>query len=303
MTNLRTIIYSALLAFVIFLLSNCNPQKTDTLIRWENMQSEYVDARNVDIWLPPSYYIEKSKRFPVLYMHDGQNLFNSTNAYAGSEWKVDEWIMKLSDEDKIPEVIVIGIWNTPKRFLEYMPDKPFGMIPDTMQQILIREYNGKPQGDAYLNFIVSELKPAIDKQFRTLSDQSGTYIMGSSMGGLISSYAVCEYPGIFRGAGCLSTHWIGSLEHDSHAVSGAFVSYFSENLPDPENHLYYFDYGTETLDALYEPHQNKIDSVFDKNRYTSGKNFITLKFEGATHNEMSWSERLDKPLIFLLEKQ
>jgi predicted alpha/beta superfamily hydrolase len=268
----------------------------------ENVQSEYVDERNVDIWLPPSYFVEEVKKYPVLYMHDGQNLFDTTVAYGGVTWGVADWVKKMSVQNKIPEVIVVGIWNTPKRYLEYMPNKPFSMMDTTLQKALIAEYGATPLGDQYLKFIVNELKPMIDSTYRTLPDQKNTFIMGSSMGGLISSYAITEYPDIFRGAGCLSTHFLGSWKNGGHKFSDGFARYFSENLPSPKNHKYYFDYGTGNLDNLYEPHQLKIDSVMEKAGYLKGQNWVTFKFEGAGHNEAAWQERLHIPLNFLLNK-
>jgi enterochelin esterase-like enzyme len=125
--------------------------------------------------------------------------------------------------------------------------------------------------------------------------------MGSSMGGLVSMYAVCEYPRVFRGAGCLSTHWIGDEDAEQHAVSDAFVTYLYESLPDAGGHLFYFDYGTEGLDAYYEPHQQKIDQVMRAKGYQQGKDWVTQKYDGHDHNEKYWRKRIDVPLMFLLE--
>jgi predicted alpha/beta superfamily hydrolase len=288
------------LCVLAWIAAGCQSEKKDNFIEMSHVQSKYVDARNIDIWLPPSYYMDEGKNFPVLYMHDGQNLFDTATSTWGITWGVAEWVDKLSVQGKIPEMIIVGIHNTPKRYLEYMPSKPFNSIERKTRSLIVEEYGGQPLGDEYLKFVVEELKPFIDSTYRTKPVQKFTYIMGSSMGGLISSYAITEYPEIFRGAGCLSTHWIGSKNHGGHAVSDAFVDYFSQNLPSPGNNIYYFDYGTETLDARYEPHQLKIDSIMSQAGYTEGKNWITLKFEGAEHNEKSWQQRLDIPLQFLL---
>lgn len=160
---------------------------------------------------------------------------------------------------------------------------------------------GGPISDKYLKFIVSELKPYIDSTFSTLKDQPNTFIAGSSMGGLISMYALCEYPGVFGGAACLSTHWIGTVLMDNNPVPDAFVKYLNENLPDPAIHKIYFDYGDQTLDALYPPLQKKVDEVM-KARGFSDKNWVTKFFPGKDHSEKSWNERLDIPLQFLLKK-
>jgi predicted alpha/beta superfamily hydrolase len=118
--------------------------------------------------------------------------------------------------------------------------------------------------------------------------------MGSSMGGLISAYAMSEYPEIYGGAGCVSTHWP--------AGDGIVIDYLKAHLPDARTHRFYFDYGTETLDANYEPYQRKMDEVMRNAGYKEGKNWVTKKFVGAEHAERAWSQRVDVPLTFLLHK-
>jgi pimeloyl-ACP methyl ester carboxylesterase len=112
------------------------------------------------------------------------------------------------------------------------------------------------------------------------------------MGGLISLYAICEYPEVFGGAGCVSTHWP--------AVEGVIAPYLVENLPDPATHRLYFDYGTDTLDALYQPTQFLVDEVVAGAGYTRDVNWVTRKFPGAAHDERSWAQRVSIPLRFLL---
>ncbi|MEZ5196001.1 MAG: alpha/beta hydrolase-fold protein [Bacteroidales bacterium] len=296
----RVVIIFLGLFFIANLSEGCKHEESERMFNMKNVVSDYVIPRNVDVWLPPSYYSTKNKRFPVLYMHDGQNLFDTATATWGITWGIAEWVEKLSGQGKIPEVIIVGMWCTPKRYLEYMPNKPFNLLSNELQTTLIDEYGGNPLGDEYLKFIVEELKPEIDKTYKTLPDQANTFIMGSSMGGLISSYAITEYPEVFGGAACLSTHWIGSTKNGGHEVSNALVKYLTENLPSPDNHKYYFDFGTKALDSLYKPHQLKIDSVMHKAGYLQGENWMTQKFEGAEHNEYFWQKRLDIPLVFLL---
>jgi len=277
-------------------------QENDRLTRIENFESHYVAPRTVDIWLPPGYNADEVNRFPVLYMHDGQNLFDAGDAYGGHSWGVDQTLKRLVKKGKIKEMIVVGVWNTFYRFTEYMPNKPFYALSDDLQKFLINEYEGEPQGDEYLKFLVLELKPFIDEQFRTLPDVKNTLIMGSSMGGLISAYAVCEYPEVFGGAGCLSTHWIGSLdgtESDFDEVSDAMADWLAGSLPEPGNNKFYFDFGTLNLDGFYEPHQQKIDSVMELRGYKRGKEWVTKRFPHHDHNEKSWRKRLHVPLEFL----
>lgn len=261
--------------------------------RYEKFASKIVDSRNVDVWLPADY--SENRKYAVLYIHDGQNLFNPKESYGGVDWGIDETMTGLIAEKKIRDTIVVGIWNTPKRFEEYMPQKAFEMM-NAEQKEEVRKFNKSDTvlSDNYLKFLVSELKPFIDKTYSTKRNAANTFVMGSSMGGLISLYAISEYPDVFGGAGCVSTHFpIGK---------GVVIDYMAKKLPAPINRKIYFDYGTETLDATYEPYQLKADEVMKVVGYIRGKNWITQKFQGEEHSEKSWRKRADVPLVFLLAK-
>ncbi|MBW6480378.1 MAG: hypothetical protein K0B37_13205 [Bacteroidales bacterium] len=268
-------------------------KKSETQIQFDHypdFKSDYVVARNVEVMLPPGY--DENRSYDVIYFHDGQNVFNSETAYGGVAWEVDTAMKALLHENRINPAIVVAIWNTPKRMQEYMPARPADSV----------SYRAKKAGwddefisDDYLRFIVTELKPFIDNTYSTLPHRENTFIMGSSMGGLISLYALTEYPEVFGGAGCISTHWP--------ALDGVFLNYVKENLPQPGNHKIYFDFGTETLDAQYEPFQQKVDKMMEEKGFTKGKDWLTLKFEGADHSEKAWKERVHIPLAFFLAKE
>lgn len=279
------------------------------LIKIEDFQSKYVSARNVDIWLPDNY--DKKDSFAVLYMHDGHSLFDSLTTWNGQEWGVDETMTKLLKQHRIRNTIVVGIWNSgANRQSDYFPQKPFESLPKKFRDSLINEvrisehtdlYTYDINSDNYLKFIVEELKPYIDDRFSTKKDPANTFIAGSSYGGLISMYAICEYPHVFGGAACLSTHWTATFTNKNNPIPKAFANYLDQNYPDPNSHKIYFDFGTKTIDSLYEPNQALIDSVMIKNGFNE-KNWITKKFEGADHSERSWMKRLEEPLVFLLEE-
>jgi len=279
------------------------------VVRVENFKSKFVPQRNIDIWLPDNY--STNKEYAVLYMHDGQMLFDTTNSWNKQEWGVDETIHQLWKTKEIRNTIVVGIWNTEFRHSEYFPQKPFENLTTEFQKALLDigvQNQGAPlfkteiYSDNYLKFIVEELKPFIDNKYSTKSDMKNTFIAGSSMGGLISLYAICEYPEIFYGAACLSTHWVGIFDTLNNPIPISFVEYLEDNLPSAQNHLLYFDYGTETLDALYEPYQLMIDSVLTRSHYTI-HNWKTLKFEGEDHSEKAWNKRLHIPIKFLLNNE
>ena len=273
------------------------------------LTSKYVSARNIDVWLPSDY--EPSKKYSVLYINDGQTLFDPSMSWLNDEWQVDETMGKLLREKAIENTIIVGIWNSESgRVGDYFPQKPFESLPqiyvDSVRAELDKVSYTKGMmtdihSDNYLKFLVEELKPLIDEKYATNPDKEHTFIMGSSYGGLISMYAISEYPNVFQGAACLSTHWIGTFD-DNPVIAQSFIDYFGKNVPDTKNHKIYFDYGTETLDQYYEPYQLKIDSIMQLNGYTE-KNWKSLKFEGKNHSEASWRERLDIPLTFLLGKE
>jgi predicted alpha/beta superfamily hydrolase len=266
---------------------------TGFLTRHADFSSRYIAPRHVDVWRPPNAEADSETRYPVIYMHDGQNLFDPALSFIGVDWGMDEAMMRLIDEDRQLGAIIVGIWNSPLRLREYMPQKPLTM--PGAQHILsqfIEQAEGAPLSNGYVQFLVGELKPFIDAHYPTLPDAAHTLVMGSSMGGLISLYALIEYPEVFGGAGCLSTHWPRGEEVLVDALGAA--------LPLPGRHRLYFDYGTETLDADYEPWQQRMDGWLRAAGYREGQDWLTRKFAGAEHSERAWRARVDAPLRFLL---
>lgn len=277
------------------------------VVRHTKFPSKYVDSRNVDVWLPAGY--SPKKKYAVLYMHDGQMLFDTSKTWNHQEWGVDETSAYLMKSGKAMPYLVVAIWNLPHaRFSDYYPAKAFSSLSEEDKSVVlsIGKSNfgkslpgGAPQSDEYLKFLVEEVKPFIDQNYSTHPDQSHTFIAGSSMGGLISMYAQCEYPQIFGGAACLSTHWPGLMDNAHPSIGGGFLEYLATRFPDPKNHRFYFDHGTKTLDSLYQPYQIKADSILKSKGYGKG-NFMSRKFVGEPHTENSWRKRLSIPLGFLL---
>ncbi|OOG78338.1 alpha/beta hydrolase [Flavobacterium sp. A45] len=298
------------IAGMLSLLSNAQEVKVTSgkVQRFENFQSKLIDARNIDVWLPDGY--SNKEKYAVLYMHDGQGLYDAESTWNKQAWEVDQIAGKLIAEGKTQKFIVVGIWNNgAKRHPEYFPQKPYesltqiqrDTVTDQLQKAGRTKEIFKPYSDLFLKFLVTELKPFIDKNFSTKPDQKNTFIAGSSMGGLISMYAICEYPKVFGGAACISTHWPGTFSADNNPIPDAFVNYLKTNLPNPKDHKIYFDYGDQTLDALYKPFQEKVDLVMKAKGFTN-KNWETKFFPGENHSEQAWAKRLDIPLLFLLKK-
>jgi predicted alpha/beta superfamily hydrolase len=294
---------------VLFLLGKKPIQKPTTgkIDVYENFSSKFVTSRNVEVWLPESY--NQTQKYAVLYMHDGQLLFDSTTTWNHQAWNADIVASKLMTDKKVQQFIIVGIDNGGiTRHKDYFPQKPFESLTPDQKDFVNKKLqsSGKtnekfhPVSDNYLKFLVKELKPFIDKTYSVYKDRSHTFIAGSSMGGLISMYAICEYPNIFGGAACMSTHWPGIFAVDNNPVPDAFLSYMENKLPNTRTHKIYFDYGDKTLDAMYQPFQNKVDTVMKQKGFTV-KNWITKFFPGQNHSEKSWNSRLSIPLIFLLK--
>lgn len=236
-----------------------------------NFGSTFLKSiRNVVVWLPPSYLENPNKKYPVLYAHDGQNLFDHTNL-SGSEWRMDEIADSLMRKGEIEEFIIVAMANTKDRWIEY---------------------NGTPEGENYLKFIVTELKPFIDKTYRTKIDRTNTGIIGSSMGGLISFYAAYNYPQIFSKAACLSS---GFFFDD-----GNIMNSIKTDLKPLQNSMVYLDCGGKDLDYDFLPSNQQVNELLQKDKQIK---VLYKEFPEDPHNEVAWSKRLDIPFKFLFPKK
>lgn len=301
------------ITFIILLLSAQIKAQTNLpqvvngkIDRIDKFTSKYVTPRNIDIWLPSGY--SDSTKYAVLYMHDGQMLYDPNITWNKQAWEIDDVASALLSKNKVRKFIVVGIWNGGQtRHQDYFPQKPYESLQqiqkDTISAQLQRAGRTtslfQPKSDSYLKFIVEELKPYIDNKYSVYTDSENTFIAGSSMGGLISLYAICEYPQVFGGAACLSTHWVGTFTLDNNPFPNSMLNYLSNNLPNPKNHKLYFDCGDQTLDALYPLIQNRVDSIMNQKGYNS-QNWLTRYFPGENHSEKAWGKRLSIPLEFLL---
>ncbi|MGE5457752.1 MAG: alpha/beta hydrolase-fold protein [Methanococcaceae archaeon] len=237
----------------------------------KKMQGQGILARDVIVWLPPTYDTETSKRYPVLYMHDGQNIVDPVTSSMGVDWGVDETADSLIRIGKMREIIVVGINNTRDRFKDY------SYTTDT--------------GYAYMRFIVDTLKPFIDQNYRTLPDRKNTATMGSSMGGLISLMLVWEHNDVFSKAGCLSP---AIKVHELN-----YIPYLTDYKGKKKDVKIYLDNGGLGLEAELQPGVEETIEVLKKMGYKQGKDFEVYFDKSAEHNERAWAQRLWRPLTFL----
>lgn len=248
------------------------------------------NRRYVDVYLPPGYYQKRYKSYPVLYMHDGNNLFDPSLAFGGMTWKVDETVEELISNNLMEEVIVVGVSNTFNRDYEY-----------TWTSMYL-DFEDKKQGGGgrrYARFMVNELKPFIDSKYRTLPYNETTAVMGSSLGGIISFYLGLYYPHVFSKVGIMSPSlWWGDGIVFNHVQEIAL------------NLKIWLDMGTLEGDP-FDPDDDPNVNIMATRRlrkelldlgYVEGDSLGYFEHQGAQHNEWYWAERLHLPLLFFFGK-
>lgn len=262
---------------------------------------ELNETIKVDVWTPNGY--TTSKKYPVVYMHDGQNLFDANSTWNHQAWEIDSVMGILIVENKIRPAVVVGIHSVDTtRIGDLMPERVVEMTPPgEVRDFIDMMCRGQYRADEYLSFIVNTLKPIIDTHFSTLTDCKSTSIMGSSMGGLISIYGVTEYPEVFGAAVCMSTHWTGAIG-DNDDFPTAMKYYLMDKFPRNGDYLLYFDNGDCSYDSQYIPAYELMNSLFDFLGYHEGEKLKTGIFQGHSHSEQSWSQRVEIPLEFLYKR-
>lgn len=238
-----------------------------------NYFSKFVQPRDIIVWLPPSYDSLLSKRYPVLYMHDGQNIIDPETSAFGVDWQIDESADSLIKKNLIEELIIVGINNT------YLRSE---------------EYSNTEIGSDYLKFITSELKPFIDNTYRTLSDCENSATAGSSMGGLISFILAWEYPEVFSKAACLSP----AFKIDNINYIAPVLAYYGKQ----KGISFYIDNGGIGLEQALQPGIDEMLEVLKSKGFVEGENILWIKDETAEHNESAWTERVPIFLKYFFPK-
>jgi predicted alpha/beta superfamily hydrolase len=252
---------------------------------YRNVTSQYLDeARSLMLYLPPGYTRERTRRYPVLYTHDGNNLFDPATGFMGREWRLDETLDRLIENGQLHPLIVVGIANTRARMEEYTwyPGEHHGHVSGGL-------------GPAYARFVAEELKPWIDAHYRTLPDRECTGLMGSSLGALISFYIARAYPEKFSRVAMLSptVYW---ADHGILADTATF----------PDNMRLWVDIGTEEgrdpdTEETVESTLRFVDAL-SQHGYSTYHNLGFYIDPEAGHDEWAWANRVELPLRFLFGK-
>jgi predicted alpha/beta superfamily hydrolase len=256
----------------------------------ENFHSNILDNdRNVLVYLPPGYNPGDGRRYPVVYMSDGQNLFNRETAFGGTEWGVDETAEKLMRQGLMKEAIIVGVYNTPDRMSEYTP------VPDPR--------HGGGKAEKYEKFLIQELMPFINSNYRTKTGPMETGIAGSSLGGLLALHARLKHPDVFG--------LVGPMSPSIWWADKNIIKQF-ENAPKPDGPAkIWLDIGT--CESEQDDNHNGIPDAVENTRemgntllkkgYVFGRELFYYEEPGAGHNEHSWANRMDKMLMTLLPKE
>lgn len=231
--------------------------------------------RKVIVWLPYSYEKQKKRRYPVLYMHDGQQVFDPQTSTHGVDWGVDETCTRLIAEGRLQEIIVVGIYCTADRSPEYSPSE---------------------LGTNYARFLIEELKPFVDREYRTLPGRDSTAVAGSSMGGKISFYLAWTHPEVFFGAACLSPAFVrSSPELELDLVRDATT-------PPPDVRLYLYCGGADDLEREFVLGMRQMAALLRGRGFREGESLLVVDDPAAVHNEAAWAKVTEQWLVFLFGK-
>jgi len=254
-------------------------------------------------WLPPGYDRDRARRYPVVYMHDAQNLFFPKRSNFNKVWAADKAALQLIAQKKIAPFIIVGIDHPgPKRYQRYFPEK----VVNPMFRKGIAAKVGALEGDGYVAFLADELKPLIDRTYRTRPQARYTATTGSSMGGLISLYLLGERPDVFGKAAAVSTHLLlvdpETLKAQpplADMVKREWAAWATTRLGAPRGRKLWMDHGTETLDANYGPYQQAFDADVKALGWTDA-DYRSRVYQGAAHEENAWAARLPEMWAWLL---
>ncbi|VVT12809.1 conserved hypothetical protein [Sphingomonas sp. EC-HK361] len=296
----------ATLVFALFTLPAA-AQDTGRFVEIAAVPTTNITPPHVVVWLPPGYDAAK-RRYGVVYMHDGQNLFFLARSNFNKVWAADKSALRLIAAKRVDPFIIVGVDQPGEaRYRQYFPQKLYAMASPKVRAGFDRLAKGPITGDAYLRFLTDDLKPMIDREFRTSPDPKHTAVIGSSMGGLISCYAFVEKPSVFGRAACVSTHWpladpsdVGPFNPE---ITAIWKAYLTKSLGKPNGRRLWMDHGTETLDANYRPYQQAIDADLIALGWKRGRDFQSREYPGAAHEENAWAARMDDIFGFLLGKR
>jgi enterochelin esterase-like enzyme len=293
-----------LLILSVFLSQWATSQSMSTghLERLHDLKTNKGYAVKTWVWTPEGY--DPKVPCNVIYMYDGQMLFDADSTWNHLEWTMDETVDHLMKQSIIGPTIVVGIsFSDSLRHSQYTPQKPFEQMDAAQQQqaFIAKRPSGnlyylKPIvcSDDFLDFVVHQVKPHVDSHYTTLKDRAHTYVGGASMGGLMAMYSLLEYPEVFDSAFCLSTNWPLTEQASDPGFMDAWQKYVAGRLPHLTDHFIYMDYGGRGKDATYGTYQKSMDDFLRRQGFNQ---FETRSFPEHDHSEADWAKRIQEVLI------
>ncbi len=294
-----------LMAVLALAISPAMAQDGGRTIEYERVPAAGLPDQRLSIWLPPGYDAG-GQRYPVLYMHDGHNLFDVKKSNFNKIWAADTAMLAAAASGKVEPHIIIGIWAPgPDRHRQYLPRSLYDLTSGNLRAQMDGMTAGGVISQHYLAWIAGPLKSWVDASFRTRPGRDDTAIVGSSMGGLMSCYAFLEQPQVFGRAGCVSSHWpaVDPRAIDAAQLQGLWDTWFAARLGQPDGRRVWMDHGTATLDAFYAPYQQVVDARMVAQGWQKGGDFESRVYEGAEHEENAWAARLPEIFGWLLAKR
>lgn len=277
-----------------------------SLEAWEGFDFGPILPRHVSVWLPPAPYWDGKRPLPVWYFHDGQNLWDPRRGYGGQSWNLDSLMEHALSRGLIEPCLIVSLDNSPQRFRDYLPPPCLDGLDKACRDTLQKERPGTALGRAYADWIADVLQTWLTMQYPVDTHPASHYLMGASMGGLISSYTAALRPDRFGGAACLSTHWPLSLQRNRLEMSLPYRTWLTERLSGSLDHgktlhSIYMDHGDQTLDAFYPVHQRAFDSTLRKRGLPTGFRYRSEAIAGAAHTEKDWSQRCLEAMIWVMK--
>lgn len=297
-----------LLALLALIMAAPAIAQTDQgrFVEVERMAAAGLPDQRLTIWLPPGYGASK-RRYPVLYMHDGHNLFDLKKSNFNKVWAADKAMLAVMAGGKVEPHIIVGIWAPGHdRYRQYLPMTAYRLASPALRAKMDKIAGGPIISDAYLAWLAGPLKGWVDGQFRTRRGARDTAIAGSSMGGLMSCWAFAERPDVYGKAACISTHWPLAMPGDGEGADAERMalnrSWFVDRLGPAKGRRLWLDIGTATLDAHYPPYQASISDAMAAKGWKRGSTWESRVYEGAEHEENAWARRLPEVFDWLLRK-
>jgi predicted alpha/beta superfamily hydrolase len=229
-----------------------------------HVRDDTVPARDIAVWLPRFYELQKRRDYPVLYLNDGQDLFDPATAAGGRDWGVDETLDRLIEEELVEPMIVVGIYSTEDRLEEYVPSE---------------------RGEAYMRFLVETVKPLIDRRYRTRPGRHNTFVGGAELGGVIAFATAWTHPEVFGAAISLSPAFRIEGRLDT-------IPWFEARVrSDPRPVFFYLDSGGQGIDAQIRPGVEAMAEQLKGWGYRPERHYVLVRDLDAHHGPAAWSRR------------